>query len=156
MPDKMRLGSWFGLIRTGTDRSFGSGQRPINCLGHWRNSCCSSNSNLMSDELQVHNDAFWRYFFLLKAKTIFSGTIKLWHILISILLIFEKEIILDGDIAVSVQSKENFNDQQCFAFTLCPLPGQLKPKFKCWQLLAGLSQFPFKIPFKSLLKSLGL
>ena len=92
MPDKMRLGSWFGLIRTGTDRSFGSGQRPINCLGHWRNSCCSSNSNLMSDELQVHNDAFWRYFFLLKAKTIFSGTIKLWRILISILLLVEKEM----------------------------------------------------------------
>ena len=44
------------------------------------------------------------------------------------------------------KSKENFNDQQCFAFTLCSLPGQLKPKFK--QIVTIL--------LKSLLKSLRL
>ena len=47
-------------------------------------------------------------------------------------------LILGCGSAVSVQSKGNFNDYQCFALTLFPYPGQLKPKFKIWQPLAVL------------------
>ena len=53
--------------------------------------------------------------------------------------------------AVSSQSKENFNDYQCFAFILCSLPGQLKPD--CLKILFKiLRTFKTYSPIKDLTK----
>lgn len=67
MPYKMRLDSWSGPTRTGIDHNYGWDQRPKNCSGHWQNSCCWSNLNLMSCDdalVKIHNVTFWRNFVL--------------------------------------------------------------------------------------------